>query len=123
MHTVHDEIHYFNGRVLERHITAWHDDVGYDLEIGRAGGRTSAVSWRITPRTGTASSLSITVCPHVLQHLPMVVRWFPHLVRLRPGLRRYLKSVLKGLDWFITREEPVRRNQFGAHRWFSPPVS
>ncbi len=119
----HDEVHYFNGRVLERHFTAWHDDVGYDLEIGRAAGRTSAVAWRVVPVREGKGSVTITVCAHSLQHLPTVVRWLPHLARLRPGLRSYLKSVLKGLDWFITHEEPVRRNQFGAHRWFSPPVS
>jgi hypothetical protein len=27
-----------------------------------------------------------------------------------------------GLDWFITQGQPVRRNQFGVHGWFSPAV-
>ena len=119
----HDEVHYFNGRVLERNVTDWHDDVGYDLEVGRSGGRTSAVSWRIAPAGNGTSTVTITVFPHTLQHLPVVARWLPHLTRLRPGLRRYLKSLLKGLDWFITQGQPVRRNQFGSHRWFSPQVS
>lgn len=119
----HDEVHYFNGRVLERRVTAWHDDVGYDLVIGRPGGKTSAVTWRVAPTRDGKSTVTISVYPHTLQHLSVIVRWLPHLMRLRPGLRSYLKSVLKGLDWFITRGKPVRRNQFGAHRWFSPQVS
>jgi len=117
-----DEIHYFSGWVLRRNIIDWIDGVGLDLEIGRSGGRTSMVSWRIADRGEQRSSLRITIYPHVLQHLPTVARWFPHVVTLRPQLTRYLVSVVKGLDWFITFEEPVRRNQFGAHPWFSPPI-
>ena len=45
-----------------------------------------------------------------------------HLFRLRPQLRAYLQSVVKGIDWFLTHGEPVRRNQFGTHGWFSPPI-
>jgi hypothetical protein len=118
----HDEIHYFNGLVLERRFTDWIEDAGYDLEIGRPGGRTSTVSWRIAERDGSRTTLRITVYPHGLQNQPVVIRWLPHFARLRPQLRRYLISVLKGLDWFITRGKPVQRNQFGAHPWFSPSV-
>ena len=117
-----DEVHYFNGVVLARRFSDWYDDVGYDLEIGRSGGRTSFVSWRITPVKERRSSIEIVVYPHALQHLPIVARWLPHLVRLRPQLRSYLQSVVKGLDWFITQGQPVRRNQFGAHPWFSRVV-
>jgi hypothetical protein len=118
----HDEIHYFNGVVLARRFSAWYDDVGYDLEIGSVGGRSSVVSWRIAAAKEQRSSIKITVYPHALQRVPPVVRWLPHLVRLGPQLGRYLQSVVKGLDWFITQGQPVRRNQFGAHNWFSPEV-
>jgi hypothetical protein len=118
----YDEVHYFNGVVLARRFTDWYDDVGYDLEIGRKGGRTSVVSWRITQVKERRSSIEITVFPHGVQHIPVVARWLPHAAWLRPQLRRYLRSVVKGLDWFIIHGQPVRRNQFGAHRWFSPPI-
>ena len=118
----HDEVHYFNGVVLTRRFRNWYEDVGFDLEIGRAGGRSSVVTWRITPEIDQKSSIGIMVFPHVLQGVPTAVRWLPHLVRLRPQLRSYLQSVVKGLDWFITQGQPVRRNQFGAHPWFSPVV-
>jgi len=119
----YDEIHYFNGVVLARHFTAWYDDLGYDLEIGRKGGRTSFVSWRIAQVKERRSSIKITIYPHALQQIPTIARWLPHLVRLRPQLGSYLRSVVKGLDWFITQGQPVRRNQFGAHPWFSPVVA
>ncbi len=118
----HDEVHYFNGIVLTRRFSSWHEDVGYDLEIGRIGGRSSFASWRISSVIEHRSSIEIAVFPHALQRVPTAVRWLPHLLRLRPQLRHYLQSVVKGLDWFITEGQPVRRNQFGAHPWFSPVV-
>jgi hypothetical protein len=118
----HDEVHYFNGVVLVRRFTDWYEDVGYDLEIGRAGGRQSVVSWRINPIKERRSSIAITIFPHAVQNVPVVVRWAPHLFWLRPKLKGYLQSVVKGIDWFINHGQPVRRNQFGAHPWFSPAI-
>lgn len=114
-----DEVHYLSGWVYERNFRAWTEGVGYDLEIGRSGGGKSSVSWRITPLGDRRSALRITVCPHALQDLPVVIRWIPHRLRLRPMLRSYLDSVLRGFEWFVTRDEPVPRNAFGTHAWFS----
>jgi hypothetical protein len=119
----HDEVHYFNGVVLERRFSSWYEDIGYDLEIGRSGSGSSVVSWRLSPFKDRNSSLEITIFPHAVQHIPVVARWLPHYFWLRPQLRRYLRSVLRGLEWFVIRGTPVRRNQFGSHRWFSPPIA
>ncbi len=114
-----DVIHYLSGWTYERRFRNWLDGVGYDLEIGEPGGRTSFVSWRITPFGERGCRLQISVEPHVLQHLPVVIRWLPHLAYVRPMLRRYLVSVVRGVEWYVTRGEPVARNQFGTHPWFS----
>lgn len=119
----YDEIHYFNGFVLARRFTGWYEDVGYDVEVGREGGKTSVVAWRIRQIKERRTSIAITIFPHAVQHVPVVFRWIPHLMWVRPQLKSYLLSVLKGLDWFISHGEPVRRNQFGSHRWFSPPIA
>ena len=97
----------------------WIDGVGYDLEIGRRGGSTSFVSWRILPSTRVESTLRIAVYPHALQQLPVAIRWLPHRLRLRPMLRKYLSSVVGGFEWYVTRGEAVPRDQFGSHPWFS----
>lgn len=115
----HDEIHYLNGLVFERRFRSWLEGVGYDLDIGRPGGRTSFVSWRISPVTDDRCTLRIAVNTHVLQNLPVAVRWVPHLIRVRPQLRSYLSSVVRGFEWYVTGGEPVPRNQFGTHPWFS----
>lgn len=114
-----DEIHYLSGWVFERQFLRWYEGVGYDLEIGRRDGRRSFVSWRIVPVDDGHCRLSIAVYPFALQNVPMAVRWLPHLLYLRPILRRYLSAVLEGFEWYVTRGEPVPRNHFGRHPWFS----
>ena len=114
-----DEIHYLSGWVFERRFCRWIEGVGYDLEIGRRGGRSSFVSWRILPDHRQECTLRIAVYPHVLQNIPVAIRWLPHILRLRPMLRRYLSSVVRGFELYVTRGEPVLRSQFGSHPWFS----
>jgi hypothetical protein len=123
-----DEVHYLSGWVFERRFCRWIDGVGYDLEIGERGGSSSLVSWRILPVDDQDCLLRIAVCPHVLQNVPAAIRWLPHLLRLGPMLRRYLSSVVRGfewyvIEWYVIRGEPVPRNQFGSHPWFSAPKS
>lgn len=114
-----DEVHYLSGWVFERHFCRWIDQVGYDLEIGRKGGRRSFVSWRIRPVNEQSALLRIAVYPYALQSLPAVLRWLPHHLRLKPLLGSYLSSVLKGFEWYLAHGEPVPRNHFGKHPWFS----
>ena len=57
--------------------------------------------------------------PHLLQGMPTALRWLPHIAYVKPMLQRYLLSVVRGVEWIVTRGEPVPRNQFGSHRWFS----
>lgn len=118
-----DEVHYLSGWVLERRFCRWIEGVGYDLEIGRRGGRSSFVSWRIMSVDDQNCILRIAIYPHMLQNVPMAIRWLPHVLRLGPMLRKYLSSVVRGFEWYVIHGEPVPRNQFGSHPWFSAPKS
>ncbi len=114
-----DEVHYLSGWVYERRFREWYEGVGYDLEIGRPGGGQSQVAWRILPIDERSCSLRITVCPQVLKSIPVVIRWIPYWLRVRPQLRKYLDSVVRGFEYYVTKGEPVPRNAFGTHSWFS----
>lgn len=118
-----DTIYYYSGWVLHRKFTDWIEGIGYDLTIGREGGKDSFVSWRITEEMENLSNLQITIFPHALQKIPAAFRWAPHLLYIRPALQSYLESVVKGFDWFITTGTPVTKDQFGSHKWFSTPES
>ena len=115
-----DTVYYYSGWVYHRQFTEWIDGVGYDLEIGRKKGSKSIVSWRIHRKNNSASDLNITVFPQGLQKYSVFIRWLPHFAYLRPMLKSYLISVVKGFEWYITTGELVTRNQFGSHKWFSP---
>lgn len=113
-----DSIQYYNGRVIERRFTAWHEGEGYDLEASDASGPAASVSWRITSdRNGTV--LTVGLIPRIWGGLPTVVRWLPYRAVVRPMMRRYLRAVLRGIELRVTTGKPVTRNQFGSHVWFS----
>ncbi|MDJ0906856.1 MAG: SRPBCC family protein [Woeseiaceae bacterium] len=114
-----DTIHYLSGWSYERHFEEWIEGVGYDLEIGRPGGSRSSVSWRITPINDGSSTLRIVVHPSAVRKFPPIVRQAVFYLRLRPLLRSYLDSVVRGFEWYVTKGEPVPRNAFGKHPWFS----
>ena len=114
-----DVLEYQNGFTLVRQFYKWIEGVGYDLEIGRAGGRKSKVSWRIKAKSPKSSELTIAIYPHVLQNMPLIIRWAAHYFRVRPKLKKYLSSVLQGFDWYLSTVEKVKPNQFGKHEWFS----
>jgi hypothetical protein len=118
-----DQIHYLSGWFFERHFHEWIEGVGYDLEIGRKDGGKSSVRWRITPVDDRSCRLRITGCPHALQSIPSIIRWVPHWLWLGPQLRKYLDSVVRGVEWYATRGQPVPRDAFGTHPWFSAPNS
>ncbi len=114
-----DTIHYLSGWSYERQFKDWIEGVGYDLEIGRPGGSQSSVSWRITPIDDGSSKLRIVVQPSVVKKFPPIVRQAVFFLRLRPLLRSYLDSVVRGFEWYVTKGEPVPRDAFGKHPWFS----
>jgi len=114
-----DEVHYLSGWVYERRFREWYEGRGYDLDIYRGDQHMAAVSWRLAELDDESCTLQITVYPMLLQSWPLLLRWFAYWLRLKPYLRSYLRSVVMGFDWYITRGERVPRNQFGRHPWFS----
>lgn len=107
-----DRIHYFSGLILEREFTAWIDGVGYDLNANTEEGLRYQVFWRITSGEDGQAILSISIKPYSEDR-------FDQYSRL---LGKYLEQVLKGCEYYLRTGEPVSRNQFGSHRFFSPPV-
>ena len=115
-----DQIHYRSGWVYQRTFTDWIEGVGYELDIGASGEPTSHVSWSISAQNMGVCELTISVWPRPITPVPGssgLVR----MVVVGPMMRRYLRSVTKGVEWFVTRGQPVAENQFGHHPWFSAP--
>ena len=114
-----DYVNYYNGLKYQRVFTDWTDGIGYDLLIGRKNGRKSKVMWRIKRPDDSSSELKITIYPHDINKYPNFVKPLIYIFYIRPMLRKYLTSVLKGFQVYIVQGKPIQKNQFGAHRWFS----
>ena len=115
-----DEVHYLCGWVYRREFTDWADGNGYDLTIGAEGEQSSKVSWRIATTAPGGSTLSIAIWPRtVMGSVPPWLERSAQRAYVRPLLRRYLRSVVQGFDWYLATGRPVSDNQFGRHPWFS----
>jgi hypothetical protein len=112
-----DILEYLNGVILHRKFYKWDKNKGYELNIGRENGKKSKVIWKITG--DKKSKLTIIVYPHVFSNRNRIVYFIIYTLFIKPGLRRYLSSVLRGYKWFLENRQPVPRNQFGKHKWFS----
>ena len=113
-----DEVHYYNGLILERNIENWFDKKGYDLFIGKKDGKQSFVSWEIQEISGK-TCLKITIYPWIYNQGFKIIQFLPFFIFVKPQLQKYINSVLKGLNYFINSNKPVIKNQFGSHRLFS----
>ena len=114
-----DEVHYLSGWIYRRQFTDWTDGLGYDLLIGSDGEPPSRVSWRIIDGGSGRADLTITIRPSRFDRIPALAQRPVQFVYVRPLLRRYLTSVVRGFEWWVTTGEPVPNNQFGRHPWFS----
>lgn len=114
-----DTIHYLSGLVLLRRFTAWEEGHAYELEIGNAEWPASQVRWELVARGAMESELTICVWPSAFGGYPSAVRWALHRCFLVPLLCRYLRAVLRGLDYYVTTGREVTPNQFGRVWLFS----
>ena len=67
----------------------------------------------------TLSCLNITIYPREISRYPKFTKPFLYYLIIKPSLQKYLSSVLNGFQWYITKNERVKKNQFGTHKWFS----
>ena len=112
-------LEYLNGVILERKIISWIEKKGYDLNIGRVNGRQSHVSWRIEDVSNNRSALTIKVHPWMMNQGNKLFQFLPFQLFVKPQLKLYLKSVLRGLKWYTKHNKPTPRNHFGKLAWFS----
>ena len=113
-----DQLNYLNGLIYYRIFTDWKPMNGYNIKIGSKNGKKSDVKWQIIDK-GTISYVKITVKPYKSSKIPKLLYPIFHFAVIRPKLKSYLKSVLRGLQYYLTYKKTVPRNEFGNHSWFS----
>jgi ribosome-associated toxin RatA of RatAB toxin-antitoxin module len=113
-----DQLIYLNGLTYFRTFKEWKPMVGYSIKIGSKNAKQSDVKWQIIENR-EFTFVKITVKPYTSSKIPKLLYPFIHYTIIRPKLKSYLKSVLKGLEYYLTYKKPVPRNQFGNHSWFA----
>ena len=113
-----DQIIYLNGLTYHRTFTDWKPMIGYKIKIGSKKGKESDVKWQIIDK-GVFTYVKITIKPYTSSKIPKLLYLIFHYAVIRPKLKSYLKSVLKGLEYYLTYKKPVPRNEFGSHSWFT----
>tara|TARA_Y100000748_G_C15412284_1_gene455942 strand:- start:47 stop:547 length:501 start_codon:yes stop_codon:yes gene_type:complete len=113
-----DQLIYLNNLKYIREFIIWNENEGYTLLIGEKNKKKSKVNWKISS-INKETYLTITVYPYFLSSYPKIISFLPYKLYIRPKLEEYLKSVLKGINWYLEKGEKVPRNAFGKHSWFS----
>ena len=109
---------YTNGIELISEFKTWKEKKGYSLEIGTKNGRKSLVEWEISSKNQNIY-LSIKVFTFFMRDKNRLLSFLPHFIFIYPNLRKYLKSVIGGINYYLKNKKRVPRNFFGNHRWFS----
>ena len=113
-----DELVYLNGLTYIREFTSWKPNQGFELNIGSKNGKKSKVQWQLQS-SGMGCELKISVFPYKSSKISKFLYPFVNFFIIKPRLKKYLQSVLKGLKYYLDHKQKVKKNQFGEHPWFS----
>ena len=113
-----DELVYLNGLTYIREFTSWKPNQGFELNIGSKNGKKSKVQWQLQS-SGMGCELKISVFPYKSSKISKFLYPFVNFFIIKPRLKKYLQSVLKGLKYYLDHKQKVQKNQFGEHPWFS----
>ena len=86
--------------------------------IGKKNGKKSRVVWDLRP-SNQGVLLSIIVTPYVSKKYNRVLSFLLMKVYVIPLLNKYLENVTKGIKDYVEEGIPIKKNQFGKHKWFS----
>ncbi|MGB0376944.1 MAG: SRPBCC family protein [Flavobacteriaceae bacterium] len=113
-----DELVYLNQLSYRREFVEWVPEKRFCLTIGKPQGKKSKVIWELTPK-GEKTELSITVYPYRSQKISKVLYFLGVNFYIKFQLKKYLHSVLGGIDYYLRHQKPVPKKYFGTHAWFS----
>ena len=111
-----DFVEYHNNKIYKRKFIDWSDN-GYNLDIYEKR-KLANISWNVVKISNNKSSLIITAVPY----LPFKYKIINQLIfklYVKPMLKNYLNSVVKGLKYYIETNNIIKEDQFGKHMWYS----
>ena len=113
-----DFIEYLNGIIYYRTFYDWREKQGFKLMIGKKNGKKSRVVWDLRS-SNQGVLLTIIVTPYVSKKYNRFLSFVLMKIYVIPLLNKYLENVTKGIKYYVEEGIPVKKNQFGKHKWFS----
>ena len=108
-----DKLIYLNGLEYIREFQHWEPNKGYNLIIGKELGKKSFVKWRLS-EVHDKVKLSIQINPYRSQKISRLLYPLATLFFIKPQLKKYLSSVLKGVKWNVEMNKVASKYQFGS---------
>jgi len=115
-----DHIYYYSGLHYQRDVLSWQEEQGYDLMVGPLSGKISFARWRIEESSPSACTFSIEVTSYIRNNVSSEDRSRYETKVIKAAIPPYLDAVVQGVAYFVETGNPVIRNQFGAHKIYSP---
>ena len=114
-----DSITYYSGVRYQRNFVAWHEGVGYDIELGDPPNQTARVRWRIEPTSPRTCRFSIEVVPLLKSDLSEEKKRAYQERLFGEVLQHYLECVVAGVKFYATTGNTVVKDQFGTNPLYS----
>ena len=109
-----------NGKRLNRTVIDWKEGSGYKIKMEHDDTNKTFVCFVLTGTSPTQTNFSVEIQTDSYRKIPRPIWKIFARYFLVPSFKKYLYSILKGLEYYTETGKKVRKNQFGRHRKFSP---
>ena len=118
-----DHVRYYSGVHYQRDVVDWWEGEGYEFAVGPPTGPISLARWSIEANGLCRCRFAIEVTSFVKSDVSAEVQERYTKEVINEAIPPYLDGVVQGVRYFVETGRPVVRNQFGAHKIYSPEVS
>lgn len=118
-----DNAEFYSGKEMQRRLIGFKPLESYTIQMQNMDGKNTQVCFSIEKINDKTAKASVHIKTDAYRKIPRPL--WPFFVRLylRKSYKNYLNSILNGLKYYSETGKPVRRNQFGSHKKFSPKVN
>jgi hypothetical protein len=108
----------YEGKTINREIIEWDDGVGYHIKMNNDNKHDTKVKFEILEKDNQ-TYFKVVLESNAYRKTPRPL-WYPiAFFLIVPSYKKYYKSLLRGLKFYVETGKKVRRNQFGNHKKYS----
>lgn len=115
-----DELVYYGGREMGREVIGWNEGESYTIRMTNGkNGNEIQVRFRALKIKANESEFSVKISSDAYRNVPRPFWYILVRYLVFNSYKKYLHSVLRGMDYYARTGKKVERDQFGKHRKFS----